>query len=260
MSRMGTASMPRSANNRSAASAPAPWFPPVARGCFNARFMVQTYVWNIRLICFHASFIFHRWPAIGPRIGVVRSRQNAGWRQAAGSRSNSPLAMTRANKTAGSSGGGTGEMGEMAEWLKAHAWKACILQKGIEGSNPSLSATFDCGRRPLFVGPGPVRQKQIRPVKIAESKVAEREGFEPSIPFWSMHAFQACAFNHSAISPISPVAPPRAKQTGGLICTSHRQRQAHLHSTLIRPPAANPHFAGTGQHQSADRSPANGGK
>ena len=30
--------------------------------------------------------------------------------------------------------------GELAEWLKAHAWKACILQKGIEGSNPSLSA------------------------------------------------------------------------------------------------------------------------
>ena len=31
--------------------------------------------------------------------------------------------------------------GEMAEWLKAHAWKACMLQKGIEGSNPSLSAS-----------------------------------------------------------------------------------------------------------------------
>ena len=30
----------------------------------------------------------------------------------------------------------------MAEWLKAHAWKACILQKGIEGSNPSLSASL----------------------------------------------------------------------------------------------------------------------
>ena len=29
--------------------------------------------------------------------------------------------------------------GEMAEWFKAHAWKACLL-KGIEGSNPSLSA------------------------------------------------------------------------------------------------------------------------
>ncbi len=29
--------------------------------------------------------------------------------------------------------------GEMAEWLKAHAWKACIPQ-GIQGSNPCLSA------------------------------------------------------------------------------------------------------------------------
>jgi hypothetical protein len=31
------------------------------------------------------------------------------------------------------------ERGEMAEWLKAHAWKACIPQ-GIQGSNPCLSA------------------------------------------------------------------------------------------------------------------------
>ena len=29
--------------------------------------------------------------------------------------------------------------GEMAEWFKAHAWKAC-LPKGNVGSNPSLSA------------------------------------------------------------------------------------------------------------------------
>ena len=36
--------------------------------------------------------------------------------------------------------------GEMAEWLKAHAWKACILQKGIEGSNPSLSASLHSQR------------------------------------------------------------------------------------------------------------------
>ena len=28
----------------------------------------------------------------------------------------------------------------MAEWSKAHAWKVCIPQKGILGSNPSLSA------------------------------------------------------------------------------------------------------------------------
>ena len=30
--------------------------------------------------------------------------------------------------------------GEVSEWLKEHAWKVCIPQKGIEGSNPSLSA------------------------------------------------------------------------------------------------------------------------
>ena len=30
--------------------------------------------------------------------------------------------------------------GEMLEWLKRHAWKACIRQKRIRGSNPRLSA------------------------------------------------------------------------------------------------------------------------
>ena len=29
---------------------------------------------------------------------------------------------------------------------------------------------------------------------------AERKGFEPSIRFWRIHAFQACAFDHSATS------------------------------------------------------------
>ena len=33
--------------------------------------------------------------------------------------------------------------GEMLEWLKRHAWKACKLQKGFRGSNPRLSATKD---------------------------------------------------------------------------------------------------------------------
>ena len=30
--------------------------------------------------------------------------------------------------------------GEVSEWLKEHAWKACVRQKRTEGSNPSLSA------------------------------------------------------------------------------------------------------------------------
>ena len=32
-------------------------------------------------------------------------------------------------------------------------------------------------------------------------KFAERKGFEPPVPFWSTHAFQACLLNHSSISP-----------------------------------------------------------
>ena len=36
--------------------------------------------------------------------------------------------------------------------------------------------------------------------------IAERGGFEPPKPFWSLHAFQACLFNHSSISPSSECA------------------------------------------------------
>jgi hypothetical protein len=32
------------------------------------------------------------------------------------------------------------KIGDLSEWLKEHAWKVCIPQKGIEGSNPSVSA------------------------------------------------------------------------------------------------------------------------
>lgn len=32
--------------------------------------------------------------------------------------------------------------------------------------------------------------------------IAERKGFEPPVPFWSTHAFQACLLNHSSISPL----------------------------------------------------------
>ena len=35
-----------------------------------------------------------------------------------------------------------GSFREVAEWSKAHAWKVCISQKGIKGSNPFLSANF----------------------------------------------------------------------------------------------------------------------
>ena len=31
-------------------------------------------------------------------------------------------------------------IGEMLEWLKRHAWKACVRQKCTAGSNPAFSA------------------------------------------------------------------------------------------------------------------------
>ncbi len=30
---------------------------------------------------------------------------------------------------------------------------------------------------------------------------AEKAGFEPAVPFWSTHTFQACTLNHSVTSP-----------------------------------------------------------
>ena|GEM_PF-1318015 len=36
---------------------------------------------------------------------------------------------------------------EVSEWSKEHAWKVCIPLKGIEGSNPFLSAKKSCFRQ-----------------------------------------------------------------------------------------------------------------
>ena len=41
--------------------------------------------------------------------------------------------------------------GEVLEWLKRHAWKACIPQKGIRGSNPRLSAGKNCKTKKIPV-------------------------------------------------------------------------------------------------------------
>src|SRR5271156_625871 len=39
--------------------------------------------------------------------------------------------------------------------------------------------------------------------KYLEIKPADGEGFEPSVPFWSTHAFQACPIDHSGTRPSS---------------------------------------------------------
>ncbi len=40
---------------------------------------------------------------------------------------------------------------------------------------------------------------------------AEREGFEPSVPFCSTHAFQACQLSHSCTSPVRLLVPPKTR-------------------------------------------------
>ena len=56
-------------------------------------------------------------------------------RRSSGGRGGSLTPPTRTNKLRARNG-----PGQVAEWLKAHAWRACKRQKRFEGSNPSLSA------------------------------------------------------------------------------------------------------------------------
>lgn len=41
--------------------------------------------------------------------------------------------------------------GEVAEWFKAHAWKVCVRQKRIGGSNPFLSAFLQTSKNNFIV-------------------------------------------------------------------------------------------------------------
>ena len=81
--------------------------------------------------------------------------------------------------------------------------------RGIRGHRPRFARPpripTVCRRHPvqIFLLSISLEQAQIRLfVKI----FAERGGFEPPKPFWSLHAFQACLFNHSSISPSSQLA------------------------------------------------------
>ena len=48
----------------------------------------------------------------------------------------------------------------------------------------------------------PPHTKTARRLRAGLLLVAERARFELAIPFWGTHAFQACLFSHSSISPI----------------------------------------------------------
>ena len=62
----------------------------------------------------------------------------------------------------------------MLEWLKRHAWKACILQKSIGGSNPPLSAKhlkLSAQRWAFFVQ----GRQELAPVRTCTEKAQGRK-------------------------------------------------------------------------------------
>src|ERR1041384_2092246 len=66
--------------------------------------------------------------------------------------------------------------------------------------------------------------------KGAQTRLAERGGFEPPVGFKPTHAFQACALNHSAISPPAvdycAEAYHKSQLLSGLVAAVHTTRGA----------------------------------
>ena len=77
----------------------------------------------------------------------------------------------------------------MAEWPKAHDWKSCIPLKGIEGSNPSLSANNKKARlmAGFFVIPA---GKGFEP----EERVRQGREAKPIQPLRPIKSSQKCVF------------------------------------------------------------------
>ena len=69
-----------------------------------------------------------------------------------------------------------------------HLW--LCLRKATNLSKKSFEPHSACGERKPF------RRKALNP-----TLPAERGGFEPPKRFRRLHAFQACLFSHSSISP-----------------------------------------------------------
>ena len=97
-----------------------------------------------------------------------------------------PLGTVGSNPTLSAIPPGTEEAqpehGEVSEWLKEHAWKACVSVPGTEGSNPSLSATSERAR-----GSGTVQRFPFEPGQ-AGNGAALRTGAHV---FWARAHFRA---------------------------------------------------------------------
>ena len=84
---------------------------------------------------------------------------------------------------------------EVAEWLKAHAWKACIRQR-IEGSNPFLSAKGNPASKDagfLFLRKTPSRRLEVVFLKIKISNAF----------LWYLQGFYACSRFLSGVNEVN---------------------------------------------------------
>ena len=98
---------------------------------------------------------------------------------------------------------------------------------GFEGTDLATAFLFPLGGD-FYVIPTVCRRHPCNPFPFALSQasldefsrksLAERGGFEPPKPFWSLHAFQACLFNHSSISPSSQLACKKETRHASLAC------------------------------------------
>ena len=84
--------------------------------------------------------------------------------------------------------------------LRSIEYGRLCLREGVAATN-GLNA-FKPVSLALFSFLGPLRNAMTPTQASWVGVMADREGFEPSVPFWGTHAFQASQFNHSCTSPV----------------------------------------------------------
>ena len=98
-------------------------------------------------------------------------------------------------------------------------WRPCSNKRSVSSTCPALWVDGDywqtkferIGSRDLARPVESIREAHCRKIE----RMAEREGFEPSIRGYRIHTFQACAFDHSATAPHSPLRYRRAAWAAG---------------------------------------------
>ena len=102
----------------------------------------------------------------------------------------------------------------------------CFLRDGDSYVAPLLTIHSLPGGHPVQSFEHVCPLKRAWTFKPCQS-LAERRGFEPRKPFWSLHAFQACLFNHSRTTRASLLRAFRRK-------TQYRLQNYYFFRTYAR--------------------------